>query len=512
MKIHNCVLIGVLGLAIGASAQIPTLLNYQGYLQDASGNPATGSVSIAIALYTNASSGTALYTEDIGAVSLDKGVYSFNWGANGTSIVTVVEQIGISDGVNTVFNNIVDHPPILNSSVTVSDGTYSWNDVTGSSSPADFLGSVSSYAAGTASAIYLSGAPASGRNISISYRYHALGAQGSLALSPLYLAISIGGQDLSPRQQLISVPYAARSSYSAMAGSVDGYDLTHAASEEIKREMAHALLSQEVEAYLMTTGDRWDWPDYLAGESMSKTNGQWGTLVTNTAGSYLNFSEGAITQKLLIAGGYGNASTSEVSTSAVGWTVLKTVNVDAAVGVVSNQYRNSWSDWARASSRIHFYYLDGTDAYSETRQNTQQNTNWVSASYANPQPHKPVDNLTVELFEEGGITVYERSTYVLASAPATASFDLTSFFQGAITQSMVLMRGRRQSGDSITYALSDGTRQDSGLTLGVPNTAIQATGVPQRITFSLQPAAYTNNPSYGGTALSSYVIRVWPAQ
>lgn len=82
MKIHNCVLIGVLGLTVGVSAQVPSLLNYQGYLQDASGNPATGSVNIAIALYTNASSGAAVYTEDMGLVALDKGIYSFLYGSN----------------------------------------------------------------------------------------------------------------------------------------------------------------------------------------------------------------------------------------------------------------------------------------------------------------------------------------------------------------------------------------------------------------------------------------------
>lgn len=422
MKIHILVLFGLLAQAIAACAQVPSLFNYQGYLQDAFGNPATGSVNIAIALFTDASGGSAVYSESIGSVSLDKGIYSFQYGTDASAMATALTNASI------------------------------------------------------------------------------------------WVELTINAAALSPRQRLMAVPYAARSGYSAMAGAVDGYDSTYAASEDIKQEMAQALLSQEIEAYLMTTGDRWDWPDYLAGESMSMTNGQWGTLVTNTAGSYLNFSGGATTQKLLIAGAYGNAFTSEVATSAVGWSVVKTINVDAAVGVVSNQYRNSWSDWARASCRIHFYYSNGTDAYSETLQNTQRNTNWVSASYANPQPNTPVDYLTVELFEEGGITVYERFTCIMLSAPAIATYNLTSFFQGAITQSMVLIRGRRQLGDSITYSLSDGTQQDSGLALGVANAAIQATGIPQSITFYLQPAAYANNPTYGGTALSSYVLRVWPAQ
>jgi len=87
------------------------------------------------------------------------------------SVVTVTETLGISDGLSQVYSYTVAHPPIVDPSVTISDGTYSWNDVTGSSSPANFLGTVSSYASGQVSAIYLSAPSPFGTVIQVEYSY-----------------------------------------------------------------------------------------------------------------------------------------------------------------------------------------------------------------------------------------------------------------------------------------------------------------------------------------------------
>jgi len=87
------------------------------------------------------------------------------------SVVTVTETLGISDGLTAIHNYTVAHPPIVSPSVTISDGTYSWNDQTGSSSPANFLGTVSSYASGQVSAIYLSVPAATGTVIQVEYSY-----------------------------------------------------------------------------------------------------------------------------------------------------------------------------------------------------------------------------------------------------------------------------------------------------------------------------------------------------
>ncbi|NIR49572.1 MAG: hypothetical protein GWN55_06815 [Phycisphaerae bacterium] len=71
------------GLALGAilifafalKAQIPPLINYQGILQDASGNPISGLQSITFVIYSTATGGTPLWTETQ-SVTVTNGYFS----------------------------------------------------------------------------------------------------------------------------------------------------------------------------------------------------------------------------------------------------------------------------------------------------------------------------------------------------------------------------------------------------------------------------------------------------
>ena len=62
-------------------ASVPLLVNYQGKLSDTNGAPVTGNVTIDVAVYTNAAGGPAVYSENIGSVSVYQGLYSFTWGS-----------------------------------------------------------------------------------------------------------------------------------------------------------------------------------------------------------------------------------------------------------------------------------------------------------------------------------------------------------------------------------------------------------------------------------------------
>ena len=191
-----------------AVAQVPSLINYQGRLLDNLGNPVTGNVDITVGVYTNQVGGTQVYQEIVGTVPVVDGIYSFNWGQDGTSVVTATEQLGVSDGVTTVYNYTVRNPPILNPSVTIDDGNFSWNDVTGSSSSGNFIGTVSDYATGTVSAVYLSGASASGTGINVQYSHETTSILSSLAwIKDAWMQVSVDGSPLMPRDRLVSVPY-----------------------------------------------------------------------------------------------------------------------------------------------------------------------------------------------------------------------------------------------------------------------------------------------------------------
>ena len=189
-------------------AEAPMLLNYQGKLTDAGGDPVTGAVDVVVNVYTNHNAGNSIYTEDIGTVPVEDGVYSFNWGDSGQSILAAVETLATVDGATSVYNYTVRNPPIVNPSVTITDGTYTWNDVTGSSSPSTFLGVVTSYENGQVSAVYLSGVPAAGTEISVSYSYNQGIVPALGAYDTLWLEISLNGEALTPRQRLVAVPYA----------------------------------------------------------------------------------------------------------------------------------------------------------------------------------------------------------------------------------------------------------------------------------------------------------------
>ena len=53
----------ILLIVFGSNAQVPQLINYQGFLSDASGNPISGSRSIEFKIYNLATGGTALWSE-----------------------------------------------------------------------------------------------------------------------------------------------------------------------------------------------------------------------------------------------------------------------------------------------------------------------------------------------------------------------------------------------------------------------------------------------------------------
>ena len=110
---------------------VPSDINYQGRLSDTNGNPVTGDVTMGLKLYDAQTGGNEIYSEDIGTVTLDEnGVYSFQFGASGDSTVTKTETIISSDGTSTDYTGNFTSLPV-DGSVSVSDGTYSWNEVDG---------------------------------------------------------------------------------------------------------------------------------------------------------------------------------------------------------------------------------------------------------------------------------------------------------------------------------------------------------------------------------------------
>jgi formylglycine-generating enzyme required for sulfatase activity len=77
-------------LALPLTAQIPNLINYQGRLTDAQGNPVTGNRTMAIRIYDSPTGGNMTYEETIGTVAVTNGIYGFRFGNEGEGIGAVL--------------------------------------------------------------------------------------------------------------------------------------------------------------------------------------------------------------------------------------------------------------------------------------------------------------------------------------------------------------------------------------------------------------------------------------
>ena len=191
---------------------LPSGINYQGRLTNPSGVALSGNKSFSIALYTAATGGQAIYSENIGSVSLDaNGVYSFQFGVNGTSVSGVSLPLGVTATGQAVYSKVLSEPAVTGS-VSVTDGIYSWSQASGSNSPSNFLGSYD-VSSRTVTAIYLRQTIPVGRNITVDYSRSSVGLYNALNIDQSqWLELTIDSSAQAPREKILGVPYAFQSS------------------------------------------------------------------------------------------------------------------------------------------------------------------------------------------------------------------------------------------------------------------------------------------------------------
>ena len=201
--------LAIAALAMAAQA-VPSGINYQGVLTDSQGQPVTGTRAMSIKLYDAATSGTPLYTEDLGTVSVTDGVFSFEFGTSGTSNAEQSDTVAITDGSASSFQKVLSAASVVAGSVSVTDGTYTWSQSGGSSNDDDF-GVAYSTNLRRVTVTYFNGAPAAGRTITATYRTPASGISGALAgdTQP-WAEITVDGVAQVPRQKILTVPFAFR--------------------------------------------------------------------------------------------------------------------------------------------------------------------------------------------------------------------------------------------------------------------------------------------------------------
>ena len=235
---------------VGSLWAAPSELNFQGVLLDSAGNGVTGTRAMTVKLYDAAIGGNLLYTEDLGNVAVNKGVYSFNFGTNGTGNAKVTETVAITDGTSTSFQKILSSTIVVTGSVTVTDGTYTWDQSNGSSDGGVKYDANYSSSLRRITVTYYGGVPVVGKTISVSYRSPSVGVESIfLEDETRWIEVSVNGSAQSPRQKLLTVPFAVKAS----AVSSTALKLTRKVSLPVKRFNQNGYLLNAV--FPMTTSD-----------------------------------------------------------------------------------------------------------------------------------------------------------------------------------------------------------------------------------------------------------------
>ena len=213
MKGFFSLTVGVLCLSTALQAEVPSLINYQGRLTDSGGTPVNGAIDVVLRVYDAKTEGKMVYEETISQVSAVNGVYSFGYGSAGKTVKRAAEVVAVADGETKVFNYATEYKPLLGD-VQLSDGSYTWGTLSGPSDATQFIGSVNAEL-GNVTGIYIQNAPDADKIINVVYHYHEEGIVGALSQNKeCWQELTINEKTLSPRERLISVPFALVSAYS----------------------------------------------------------------------------------------------------------------------------------------------------------------------------------------------------------------------------------------------------------------------------------------------------------
>lgn len=194
-------------LVFSLSITLGQSINYQGRLTDTDGEPVNDTVNISLKIYDSEAGGSVLYSEEVGLVKVVNGLYAFEFGETGKSLVELSEIIEVTNSAKKVYNFDTKYKPLVGE-VTITDGSKSWSSVTGSSDSNYFIGSVNA-GLGNVSGIYTTDAPASGLFLKVTYFCEFGGINRTLGdLGKKYLEVSIDGSPLSQRELLTGAPYA----------------------------------------------------------------------------------------------------------------------------------------------------------------------------------------------------------------------------------------------------------------------------------------------------------------
>jgi hypothetical protein len=193
----------------GAMAEVPSLINYQGKLSDNDGAPVTGYKNFTLRIFDANEGGNQVYEEEIGTVSVKDGLYSFGFGEAGQSILDFSESLVVQEEGKQIFDFTLGKTPV-EGSLSVTAGQWTWGETGGSSNSGELIVNYDKTNK-SAKIIFLNSSPKKDAALKFDYRIKVVGILGSLSSAKSsWLEITVGGETLSPRERLVSVPFALK--------------------------------------------------------------------------------------------------------------------------------------------------------------------------------------------------------------------------------------------------------------------------------------------------------------
>jgi hypothetical protein len=504
-------ILGVLTLAAMPAVGVPSGINYQAALTDDQGNPVTGTREMSIKLYDAATGGTLLYSEDIGTVDVSDGVFSFEFGTSGSSNAQQTDTVAITDGTATTFQKVLSASEVVAGSVSVTDGTYTWSQSGGSSNEDEF-GVAYSTSLRRVTVTYFNGAPAAGRTITATYRTPASGISGALAGdNQPWAEITMDGVAQVPRQKVLTVPFAASAGLAQRVieqpmlapGSVgiDSLNVTELDSRYALLDrlqiLEAAALARDIEAASYEGGNR-QAADEIFWETFKSSSGANNTVVAITRGAFFKDKIRALNTDGLTddVGRSSNTFSPAMITIAVPNRLVAYASVDAR------------TDAGGHNLQIRFVYADNT---SQIVALGGTGPDWGTRSPLNPLPSKEVKRVEFGTTTAGtspSSTLNLRNALVAAAGTSTVQLDLRGKLNQLPTTFRLMIRGDRESGDSVTYDITDGSSQ--GLTGLVPGTLYEwpSSEPPSQLTLKLTPSQSSSHPE--NTSLSTVLFMPVP--
>jgi hypothetical protein len=542
----------VVAIAPLTSAAVPSGINYQGRLTNAAGVPQAGNRTMNLKIYDAPTAGTLLYAESIGSIPVDaNGVYGFQFGASGTSNTLVTETLAITDGTALTYQKTLSNTPAIIGTTSVTDGTYSWNEITGnpgspaaatatiisgfvigaavtsggsgytsapsvtimgSGSGATATATVSSGAvsgitinstgsgytagttitiapppapfiistsAGTVTATYAS-APAAGQTITTTYRYTASGISGALAAgAEQWLELAVDGIIQTPRQKVLTVPFAIRA---AVADSVSTTDPTVAANIQDLNALIQRVNMTGIEL-----------PGHLSDSTSGNNIIGIKSSFVNTASkaSWDNMTSRYLSKvNLMLPGGSGSGGAFE-------WALLVSNSIDAQITRVTGNLSGMSSYYNSAEIRI--IYSDGT--------NSSLTQGAGDFDFRNIDPEKNVRKIEfysgTSSSQTAGINVTKLQIYPVPNQDRYVDINLSNSSKIASHVSLVTNSFDQSK---ISYSVISGQWISEKLSVSLKHQIPQGTRITGlRIFLKYVPG----NSDFSGADLQSYSLRIW---